>query len=740
MSETIGLVPAALRGALADRYRVEREVGRGGMATVFLAHDLRHDRAVAIKVLHQDVATSLGADRFLREIAIAAKLQHPHILPLLDSGAGEGAAFLFYVMPFVPGESLRDKLARERELPIADAVRILREVADALAYAHDAGVVHRDIKPENVMLSGRHAFVMDFGVAKAVNDATQLGTLTAVGVTLGTPTYMAPEQAAADPLVDHRADLYAFGVMAYELLAGAPPFGGATAQAILAAHLTQEPIPLTAQRVVPPALAQLIMKCLEKRPADRWQSAHELAPLFDAVLAHTDDRGTARVLKPASVVGRGKRWLAVAGVAAVAVGIFVWSARRATQRSSTGLVAVPPAVAVLPFENVGGDSANEAYADGIGDDVRVALGKIGLRAAARSSSYAFKGQRADPVDVGRKLRVASYLTGTFRRVGNDLKVTAELVSVADGTAIWADTYVGSVRDIFRVQDSIATAVAGAMKVTLGAGRRTGLGTVGTSDLEAHDLLQQAVFFHNKYTQRDLVHAIALYERASARDPRYVAPYVGLGQAWINLADDWLPPREAYPKAKVAIAHALALDDGDLAALAARGLARVLYDWDLEGAERDYRRALAIDSSEAAVSEAGAHGFVLTSRGQWDAAITFKARAANVDPLFLIKRWDLARTLVDANRLDSAEAVTRSMREVDAHYTWLPVAIGMLRVRQGRFSQALDELRAGDTTLNQVAGLMAEAEAGLGRRDDAFRRVRALETARRRGYVDGTIIA
>ena len=250
-----------LSTALAGHYRIERELGQGGMATVYLAEDLKHERKVAVKVLRPDLSASLGSERFLREIRIAAQLQHPHVLTVFDSG--EAGGFLYYVMPYIEGETLRAKLVRDGQLPVGDAVRILREIADALAYAHGRGVVHRDMKPENVMLSGRHASVMDFGVAKAVNEATGRQNLTTIGVAIGTPTYMAPEQATADPNTDHRADIYAVGVIAYELLTGRPPFSGITPQAVLAAHVTQAPAPVSHGRATgPPALAELVMRCL----------------------------------------------------------------------------------------------------------------------------------------------------------------------------------------------------------------------------------------------------------------------------------------------------------------------------------------------------------------------------------------------------------------------------------------------------------------------------------------------
>lgn len=271
-----------LAAALAGHYVVAREIGSGGMATVYLAEDLRHHRKVAVKVLRPELAVSLGPDRFLREIEIAAQLQHPNILPLLDSGSADGV--LYYVMPYVEGESLRDRLSREGALPVREVVRILCEVADALSLAHHHGVVHRDIKPGNVLLSGRHALVADFGVARAVSEATGQQALTTAGLALGTPTYMAPEQAAADPHIDHRADIYAVGVLAYELLTGHPPFTGSSSQAVLMAHMTQMPVPLSRERLdVPPVLDQAIMRCLAKHPADRWQSAAELLGTLETV-------------------------------------------------------------------------------------------------------------------------------------------------------------------------------------------------------------------------------------------------------------------------------------------------------------------------------------------------------------------------------------------------------------------------------------------------------------------------
>ena len=345
---------SVLAEALQDRYVLDHELGSGGMATVYLAHDVRHRRQVAVKVLRPELAASLGSDRFFREIGVAARLQHPHILPLLDSG--EAAGFYYYVMPFIAGESLRGRLGRLGELPVQEAIKVLIEVVDALASAHAAGVVHRDIKPDNVMLSGRHALVMDFGVAKAVSEATGRQEITTAGIALGTPAYMAPEQAAADPHLDHRVDIYAVGAMGYELLVGHPPFEGSSHE-VLRAHMTRMPEPLSAQRpAVPPQLAAVIMKCLEKHAADRYQSAEELLAQLEP-LATPSGGMTPTHTRPLEGVSKRTlvRWTtgAVAVTAAVVIGgaAALLAARRErpqpvslrdrVQLTSTGRVSLP---------------------------------------------------------------------------------------------------------------------------------------------------------------------------------------------------------------------------------------------------------------------------------------------------------------------------------------------------------------------------------------------------------------
>ncbi|MBE0594385.1 MAG: protein kinase, partial [Gemmatimonadales bacterium] len=353
-------ITSRLAAALADRYTIERELGSGGMATVYLAHDLKHDRKVAIKVLRPELAAAVGAGRFLREIRIEARLQHPHILTLIDSGEADG--LLYYVMPYVEGVSLRGKLARDGRFPIPEVVRLLREIVGALAHAHEQGIVHRDVKPDNVLLSGEHhAVVTDFGVAKALGEVVGRQDATTVGLALGTPAYMAPEQAMADPNVDHRADLYALGVVAYEMLTGAPPFAGVTPQATLAAHLTETPDPVAVKRPdVPDGLADLVMRCLEKDPAARWQDARALLQRLETIATPggtvVPDEAGARRRRGETLAGHPVRWwvrrigMVVAVLAVLGIAGTWYRARRA--ETAALLAALAPAVEEGRFDDV----------------------------------------------------------------------------------------------------------------------------------------------------------------------------------------------------------------------------------------------------------------------------------------------------------------------------------------------------------------------------------------------------
>ncbi len=453
-----------LREALSGQYEIQSEVGSGGMATVYLARDLKHEREVAVKVLRPELAAALGPDRFPREIKIVARLQHPHILPLYDSG--ESVGFLYYVMPFVEGESLRAKLDREGELPVRDAVRILREVVDALSYAHDKGVMHRDIKPDNVMLAGKHAMVMDFGVAKAVSDAGG-EKLTTVGVAVGTPKYMSPEQATGASHLDQRSDVYSIGILGYELLTGDPPFSGKTTQAILAAHVIEPPKDIRSTRpAVPQGLSDALMKCLEKNPADRWQSADELMPYLEGVgtpsagVTPTDTRPVNVMPKVASGVSR-RSWIGSAGIVAavVIVGFGGWMLR-----GGGGGPTTIEQIAVLPFMDLSGE--DQLFVETMHDALISAIAQTNKIGVVSRTAVLQLGSGMKTEDVAEQLGVQALVEGSVFRAGDQMRITVQLVEPSTLRHLWAQTYERDVTDVLAAQAEIVAAVAGELSIEL----------------------------------------------------------------------------------------------------------------------------------------------------------------------------------------------------------------------------------------------------------------------------------
>src|SRR5438309_5617283 len=506
---------ARLQAALADRYTIERELGRGGMATVYLAQDRKHHRQVAIKVLKPELAAALGPERFLREIDTAARLNHPHILPLHDSGEAEG--FLFYVMPYVEGESLRDRLSREKQLPLGNALQIAREVADALSYAHSHDVVHRDIKPENILLEAGHAVVSDFGIARAITAAAG-GNLTETGIALGTPGYMSPEQGAASARVDERSDIYSLGCVLYEMLAGEPPYTGPSAESIVRQHLAAAPPRVSAMRAaVPPAIEQAIVRALAKTPADRFATAAEFVEALAAPSQRV--RATGR---------RTSRLAAGAGLAATllaAAGLFVLSRPHGTPALAG---RSGQSIAVLPFVNVSGAPQEEYLSDGISEELINALSKLPqLQVVARPSSFAFKGKNEDMRQIGQALQVATVLGGSVRRAANRLRVTAQLTDARNGYNLWSETYDREMGDVFAVEDEISHAIMRALQVHLVSGDSLTLLRRPTHDVEAYELYLKGRYFFNKGGFGPVQQALAYFQQALAHDPNYALAYAAI---------------------------------------------------------------------------------------------------------------------------------------------------------------------------------------------------------------------
>lgn len=530
---------ATLSLALTGRYRVERELGAGGMATVYLAEDTKHHRRVAVKTLRPELAASLGAERFMREIEIAASLQHPHILSLHDSGTVDGV--LFYVMPFVEGQSLRERLSTAGALPLDEALRILREVVDALAYSHEHGVVHRDIKPENIMISGAHALVMDFGIAKAVSDSNSGSQLTSVGIAMGSPAYMAPEQIMADPAIDHRVDIYAVGVMAYEMLTGQKPFVAQNAQQIIAAHLSQTPEPLTKHRAsIPSQLDALVLRCMQKNPADRWQSARELLHALESVVL-SGAQTAVTAARSRSKRNRALVFGAVAMVAIVAAGAF-WFTKdgRAGTLIGSNVLAANDLVFVSDFQNHTTDSTLAAT---VTDAVRVDLQQSKLvKVMSQSTMFAtmnrMKLAPGSELDAAKLHELAeregakAYVTGDVARIGGGYQLTARVVATSGGAEVL------TVISKARTESDLIAAVeqlGRQLRSEIGESLRTvsatpALAQVTTSSLAALRLYSTAVRAGNS---GDRPRAITLAKQALSIDSTFAGAWNVLYVAYAN---------------------------------------------------------------------------------------------------------------------------------------------------------------------------------------------------------------
>ncbi|MFI5244626.1 MAG: protein kinase, partial [Gemmatimonadales bacterium] len=704
------------------------------MSRVFVAEETALGRKVVIKVLPPETAAQVSLERFKREILLAAKLQHPHIVPLLSAGESEGLPY--FTMPLVEGESLRVRLARHGELPVNDAIRILREIAAALTYAHEHGIVHRDIKPDNVLLSGGSAMVTDFGVAKALSASSNAGHggVTSLGVALGTPAYMAPEQATADPAIDHRADIYAFGVLAYELLTGQPPFAGRTPQNLLAAHVTEAPEGISKRRAsLPPALAALVMRCLEKRPADRPQRASEIVHALDDITTPSggmQPTGVRAATSPgalvpaASSIGRRRSLLIVGATVVIASALGWWAMHRGG--ASSGAAAAPSSIAVLPFSS--SDTAGEYFAVGISDAVRSDLTTRvhGMRVMSRSSSMSFRGQNVDARSAGTKLGVSAVLGGEVRTSGTRLHITAELVNVADGSALWSGTFDRESKDVFALQDSISHAIAGSLQSKLADEHRPGEAGVGTTNLQAYDLYLRGRFLYDRRGETALRKAAGLFQQAIALDPKFARAYAGLGGV-LSILPDWsdMPADSAITPALAAVDRAIELDPTLAEAFAARGsVLFASYRW--KESEIALRRAIELDPQYGMAYKW--LGELLFYTGRIAEAAAAGRRATELDPTLAITWVTYAWTLFATGADSAARAALARSLELDATMGAALENLAQLDAIRGKTEQAVAEiLKVPDAGMSaNDLGIRAYVLAKAGHAGDAEKIVHIIE--------------
>jgi serine/threonine protein kinase len=639
----------SIANTLSDRYTVERMLGYGGMATVHLAEERKHQRKVAIKVLRQEFGASVGAERFLREIGIAARLSHPHIVPLIDSGESDGA--LYYVSPYVAGGSLRDRLNRETNLSVDDALRIAHEVGSALDYAHRNGFVHRDVKPENILFADDHALLADFGIAH-VRASNPEATLTLGGLALGTPEYMSPEQASGETEIGVPGDVYGLACVFYEMLAGEPPLKGLSARATMAKQVTERPRPLRSLRPDAPAgFERVLEKALAKDPSQRYSSIAEFCDALDYARSEPG--------RPFAMTTR--------------------------------------TIAVLPFVNSSPDPDNEYLSDGITDELINALAKVeGLRVASRTSVFALKGKAQDVRAIGALLEASEVLEGSVRRSADNLRITVQLTSTDDGRLIWSERYDRRLHDVFAIQDEIARTIVNTLRSTTFADLAPAPPNRHTDNVEAYGLYLRGRYAWNKRTSEGVYEGIQYFEEAIALDPTYALAYTGLADSY-SLHIDYrnVPVHEGHQKAQFYARKAIALDDSLAEAHASLAWSLFIYDWAWEEAAKEFRRAIELDPRYAPAHQW--YAFLLASQGKFDEALLEAHTAQENDPASVSVRRSLGYCYLYARKFEQARY------HLDRAIAMNPTAEESYRI-QGLILTFLKEFEAAQRVLREGLSL------------------------------------
>ncbi len=688
-------VSSLLTSALADRYLVQGELGQGGMATVYLAEERKHARKVAIKVLRPEFSASLGAERFLREIGIAARLAHPHIVPLIDSGESEG--LLYYVSPYVPGGSLRERLKRDGKLPVKDALRIAQEIGTGLDYAHRSGFVHRDVKPENILFADGHAVLADFGIARVWYEPGA-DSVTEAGLTIGTPEYMSPEQAIGERDIDSRSDVYSLGVVLYEMLAGEPPIRGDSARATMSKHVTEIPRPVRALRPdTPSSVEKAITRALAKDARARFSSAADFVAAIQA-----------------------------SGAAA-----------------SRAVPTPTRSVAVLPFVNSSSDPENEYLSDGITDELIDALTQVaGLRVASRTSMFALKGKPRDIRAIGALIGASEILEGTVRKSGDRLRITAQLTSTEDGQLLWSHRYDRKLDDVFAIQDEIARTIVNTLRATSFADLAAAPQKRPTDNVKAYGLYLKGRYAWNKRSQEGVSEGIEFFEQAITEDPNYALAYTGLADSYALHVDyRSVPVAEGFERAKAYARKALELDDTLAEAHASLAWSLFIYDWNWVEAGQAFRRAIQLDPKYATAHQW--YAFLLSSQARPDEGLVEAHTAADLDSASVSGRRSLGWQYYYARRYDQAKYhLTRAIEMnpmAEENYRVLGLSLAL----HEQFDEAESTLREAVTMSGASSYTMATlgyALARAGKRSEAEGILADLKTTSEKEYVSPVAFA
>ncbi len=686
-----------IQEALGDRYIVEREIGRGGMATVFLAQERRPPRPVAVKVLDPELAKGMGRERFLREVEFSSQLTHPHIVPIFM--ADEVGDVLYYTMPFIEGDSLRQRLHKVGKLPVEDALRIFQQVGDALHYAHTQGVVHRDIKPENILLSNGHALVADFGIARAMCVACG-DSITIAGIPIGTPGYMSPEQTKGLD-VDPRADVYSLGCVTYEMLTGKQAFRGSSFEAIIEARYAR-PTPTLSDAgwTLSPTIDGAVRRAMDLDPDKRFDTAEQFVD----------------VLRPK--IG-GEELVASLSQSSLSQNLPPTQDPPAPDRRAK-------AVAVLPFANLSADPENEYFSDGITDDIITQLSQIGgLEVTSRTSVMQYKDTTKSLGQIGNELHVACILEGSVRRAGNRVRVVAQLVDAATDKHLWAERYDRELTDIFEIQSEIAEQIATALQATMSPDEKVKLQKKPTDNMEAYNLYLQGRFYWNKFTVPGVEQAIKLFEQAAALDENYALAYTGLADSYVLMSVTLgkLPPTKGLPKAKAAAQKAIELDETLADAHATLGVVYMWYDFDWNAAEQELERAVELDPDGE--KPLLMRNFYLAALGRYDEAIEHAKRGIELFPVSMLVRSNLGLQYYWARRFDEAREQFQKTHEMDPNFPPAHYLLGWSFLHLGLYDDAIREAehaiemmghtpqrRASLATILAAAGRTKEAEETL----------------------------
>ncbi len=720
-----------LKVALADRYAIERELGSGGMATVYLAHDSKHRRQVAIKILRPELAATLGVERFVREIEIAAKLAHPHILPLFDSG--EAGGFLYYVMPYVEGESLRGRLQRQTKLSVPETIRITDQVASALTYAHERGVVHRDIKPENILLAGDQAVVADFGIARAV-EAAGGERLTGTGLAIGTPAYMSPEQALGLEEVDATTDVYALGCVVYEMATGHAPFEGRTAQALLAKHAAATvPSLRTREPGIPVVLDRAVQRALAKDPGDRFATASAFA----------------EALTTGTVVGGARRRVRQRGLVTAGGGVLLavtgWGIVSLTGGSRMERLAV------LPLTNLTNDSGQAYLVEGVHEALISELARLGIPVIARTTMTQYQNTAKSIGEIAREVGADAIIEGSLVREGDSLTIGARLYDGDDERDVWAGSYGGDLPNMIGLYRGFARAIADEIQLTLRPEDEARLNRAALVNPAVYEAYLRGMYHLNKSRPEDFEKALGYFQQALEKNPADPLAYAGLAFGYITLGHGPSPPPDAWPRARAAAERAVRLDSTLADGWAALADIKTYYEWDWEGAERAFQRANELNPSLP--MNHYHYAWYLALFGRADEAVAEHKRAQELDPLtplhtvwlpgLYLYMGQPEKALVEARKtaplypdnatalfvLGTSAAQTGQYQEAIAAHEKLaainPVwkfALGRTYALAGRTADAraiLAELEARPPTSWGALGL-ADLHTALGNKDEAFR--------------------